>query len=339
MGAFSEWQPIYGAHGIPTFPVRILGNDKRPAVSGYLKVGSQSSRKLADKFSDLDTFGFALKRARITILDVDTPDERVLADALDRHGPTPVVVRTGGGKFHAYYRNTGEPRRIRPWVGKPIDLLGDGFTVAPPSRGTRGWYTLAQGTLDDLAALPAIRGLDDFPGASAERIGEGQRGDALFRHCMRVAHGCDDLGELLELATAYSESMLSPPMSLADVKRTAKSAWSYTEKGMNYCGSGRTVVVGHDTVDRYAASDPDALALLLLLRRRHWKPAGEFIIARAMAESLGWTLPRFLRARERLLGDGQIRCIRQGGRGVGDPPIFQWGEALSLRADPGSSDS
>jgi hypothetical protein len=90
MGVFSDWQPIYEAHDVPTFPVRVANGDKKPAISGYLKVGLGTSRKLVSKFSGEDSFGFALKRARITILDVDTPDERVLADALDRHGPTPL---------------------------------------------------------------------------------------------------------------------------------------------------------------------------------------------------------------------------------------------------------
>ena len=34
-------------------------------------------------------------------LDVDTTDETVLIDALDRHCHTPVVIRSGSGKFHA----------------------------------------------------------------------------------------------------------------------------------------------------------------------------------------------------------------------------------------------
>jgi hypothetical protein len=60
----------------------------------------------------------------------------VLADALGRHGPTPFVVRGGSGNFQAWYRYNGEPRRTRAWPGLPIDLLGDGYVVAPPSMGS-----------------------------------------------------------------------------------------------------------------------------------------------------------------------------------------------------------
>jgi hypothetical protein len=56
----------------------------------------------------------------------------VLADALDRHGPAPVGVRTATDKLHCYYWNTGEARLIRPWgKRRPIDVLGDGYAVAP----------------------------------------------------------------------------------------------------------------------------------------------------------------------------------------------------------------
>ena len=96
IGTFAEWQPRYAEQGISTFPVQ----DKKPAVRGYLKVGPDRSRELAQKFARHDAFGFALGRhSNIAVLDVDTSDERVLADALLRHGSTPIVVRSGSGNY------------------------------------------------------------------------------------------------------------------------------------------------------------------------------------------------------------------------------------------------
>src|SRR5215207_6565780 len=263
MGVFADWQPIYEAHGVPTFPVRVVDGDKKPAISGYLKIGPGTSRKLVSKFSGEDSFGFALKRARITVLDVDTPDERVLADALDQHGPTPLVVRTGSGNWQAWDRHGGEPRRVRPWAGKPIDVLGDGFTVAPPSRGVHRWYTLVQGTLDDLDRLPAMRDVEALAsgsgGLTVERIGKGNRNNSLFRHCLREALGCASIGELIERAMAYSELVLSPPLPAGQVERTAQSVWAMTERGENWIGAGRMAALSYDIVDRYVASDTDAL--------------------------------------------------------------------------------
>ena len=104
--------------------------------------GQNNSRPaLARRFPDCDAFGFRVgARANITVLDIDTPDERVLADALDKHGNTPVVVRSGGGKFQAWYSHNGERRSIRPDRSRPIDILGDGYVVAPPSHGVVAQY-------------------------------------------------------------------------------------------------------------------------------------------------------------------------------------------------------
>jgi hypothetical protein len=100
MGAFAKWQPAYAASGIATFPVIINDKDKRPAVSGYLKVGLEYSNQLSLKFPANDSFGFALGvRSRVTVLDVDTSDERVLGGA-DRIGPSQPTCRNQIQKAH-----------------------------------------------------------------------------------------------------------------------------------------------------------------------------------------------------------------------------------------------
>jgi hypothetical protein len=81
-GLFSRWQPHYAAHNIATFPVLITEEAKRPA--NYGKVGLPGSAELASKrqFSDTDAFGFMTgPRSKITVLDVDTSDEKILASA------------------------------------------------------------------------------------------------------------------------------------------------------------------------------------------------------------------------------------------------------------------
>lgn len=152
MGIFAEWQPRYAEVAVPSFPV--LG--KTPAINGYLKVGLKGSHALATKFTEADAFGIPLARAGITVLDVDTPDERVLADAMSKHGPSPFIVRSGSGNWQAWYRNGGEGRRIRPDPSVPVDILGAGYVVAPPSKAAKGAYQIIQGSLDDLPDLPPI---------------------------------------------------------------------------------------------------------------------------------------------------------------------------------------
>ena len=123
------------------------------------------------------------------MLDVDTADERVLTDALNRHGQTPVVVRTGSGKFHALYRFNNEKRAIRAWDDLPIDLLGAGLAIAPPSLVAKGQYQIIHGHLDDLDRLPIMRELDarlyaDASGPRPQKQGEGRNND-LWRRAMR----------------------------------------------------------------------------------------------------------------------------------------------------------
>jgi hypothetical protein len=103
------------------------------------------------------------------VLDIDTTDERVLADAIYRHGATPIIIRTASGKFHLPYRFNGERRRIKPWRGLPIDLLGaGGLVVATPSEINGGHYEFVQGRLDDFDRLPILKGLE--PASNGESL-------------------------------------------------------------------------------------------------------------------------------------------------------------------------
>src|SRR5262249_30796829 len=136
IGIFAASQPRYAALGIPTFPVHIDPDGKKPMVSNYAKFGLRGSAELVLKFGTAAGIVFmAGQRSRIRVVEIDTRNETVLADALDRHGQTPIIARTGSGKFHAYYRHNGEHRMIRPEKHRPIDILGGGIVIAPPSRG------------------------------------------------------------------------------------------------------------------------------------------------------------------------------------------------------------
>src|SRR5215472_10803706 len=82
---FRDWQADYAAHGVATFPVDA---NKRPMVSRYDRFGLIGSGKIASKFAAAPAIGFMCgKRNGITSLDCDSKDERVLTDALSRHGP------------------------------------------------------------------------------------------------------------------------------------------------------------------------------------------------------------------------------------------------------------
>jgi hypothetical protein len=192
---FGFWQPAYGERGIATFPVLMSEGQKKPAIKGWNRVGLRGSVELAQKFSDAEAFGFCPgTRSRLTILDVDTSDERVLEDALSKYGKTPIIVRSASGNYQAWYRHNGERRLIRPLADSPIDILGQGFVVAPPSRGIKSNYRFIEGDLDDLDKVPAMLCTSvAAAGPSVDRVAVGARNKTLFDECMRTAHQCDNL--------------------------------------------------------------------------------------------------------------------------------------------------
>ena len=188
-GIFCKWQPHYAEKRIATFPV---GRDKKPEVRHWNRLGLSGSAKLAKRFTEANALGFQVgPRSQITVLDVDTRNEGVLADALSEHGESPFVVRTGGG-YHAYYRYSGERRRVRPYANKPIDVLGGGYVVAPPSVSAKGRYEIIAGNLEDLGNLPPLRTVLDSLRPEA-RIFEGTRNNTMFRLALEQARHCDTL--------------------------------------------------------------------------------------------------------------------------------------------------
>ncbi|MGB8895454.1 MAG: bifunctional DNA primase/polymerase [Pseudolabrys sp.] len=317
---FSNAQPIYAEHGIATFPVK---ESKEPAVRGYLRMGLDTSRGLVIKFPDAPAIGFATKRRNgVTILDIDTPDEKVLADALNRHGYTPLIARTASGKHHLYYRHNGERRRIRPWQGREIDLLGKGgMVIAPPSKLPRGEYEFIEGSLEDIPRLPVLRNLDL---AKAEPIREGARNKQLWRHCMRHAHHVDTFDELLDVARTFNDDCL-PPLEDAEVISAVQSAWKYTESGRNYFGQ-HAAWFPREEVNQLVsqcktADQLDLLGLLLFLRANQG-PDATFMFTNSLAEKFNVAPKRLAKVRRWLIEIGYIKCVRRAGRGCA--ALFRW---------------
>ncbi|QIK78644.1 hypothetical protein G7077_06785 [Sphingomonas piscis] len=325
-GTFSEWQPRYAEHTIATFPVK----EKRPAVKNYLKLGLLYSSQLAIKFPEAESFGFACRHNRITVLDVDCSDERLLADAMDEFGTSPFVVRSGSGNFQVWYRHGGERRKVRPDPSRPIDILGDGFVVAPPSRGTKGYYSIIEGCLDDLARLPRMRHstvarCDPAAVCAAGLVGAGQRNDQLWTACMKRASSCGSFDELLEIGMHLNQAEFYEPLPADEVLKVVASAWQKECTGENWFGRGARVVWATEDIDTLLRNDPDAFILLTILKRHHWGPR-KFVIANAMADTMpggGWSRKRFAATRHRLERMGVIQEHRPASRQHG-PALYQF---------------
>jgi Bifunctional DNA primase/polymerase, N-terminal/Primase C terminal 1 (PriCT-1) len=286
---------------------------------------------LLSKFGNADALGFVLgSRSKITVLDVDTRDEGVLADALSRHGQTPIIIRSGSGHHQAWYRHAGERRDTSSWRarGLPIDILGGGFVVAPPSQGSSGPYQFIRGNLEDLANLPSMKGLEPAVqlapaiGASAEVGQKTARNSSLWRQCMVLAKGCSTREELLGMAFSENNKLASP-LDGSEVEQLANSAWGYEEGGRNWMSGGAIVAIKHSEVDEVMGENPDAFLLLTKLMRTHWGRA--FVVANAMAKimpSRGWTVKRFASARKYLETRGHIKLVLPATRST--PATYAW---------------
>ncbi len=326
-GVFAEWQPRYAAHRVATFPVK----DKRPCVRHWQKVGLNGSSQLAMKFVDADAFGFQCgARNRITVVDIDSNDEHIVGEAIKLFGESPIIWRTGSGNYAMPFRHNGETRDIRPVPGLPIDVLGGGFAVAPPSIGAKVRYEFLQGSLADLDRLPVARVDPSKPHKSRrdahDKIPQGKRDGTLFHYALKQAPHVDDFDTLLDVL--HTRNMdCDPPLPESVVVAKAQSAWRYQQEGRNLVGRGRALVTPHEIYDVLWQEDRDALALYLHLSRHHW--GREFVLTKSMASAMVWGLRRWKDARDTLVRLGIICCIHPGGRGPHDPPIYNWAKGCN----------
>jgi Bifunctional DNA primase/polymerase, N-terminal/Primase C terminal 1 (PriCT-1) len=324
MAALADWQPEFAEWGIPLFPVR----DKRPAVKNWQRAGLRASEAFARKYGDAPSFGFAVGKAGLTILDVDTSDERVLCDALQRHGSSPIIVRSGSGNFQAWFKHNGEGRKIRPDKSRPVDILGDGYVVAPPSAGSKGEYAFIAGGLEDLSDLPVMRHpegpheeiLDCAPCSPittytpfplpSPLVGEGQRNNSLWREAMRQAQHAGSLEGLLAMMDRHNQAVMRPPLAGGEVVSVCASAWGYQTRGENRFGQeGHAIIRPSETAALW--DKPDAFLLLFKLREVHCRDH-VFAVANEMRRIMPgkWAVRRFVAARSALQKQGFLRLVR-----------------------------
>jgi hypothetical protein len=335
-GTFSSWQPAYAALKIPTFPLHIIGEQKVPMNKGYLHTGLRGSAKLARKFEHADMLGTTLNRYRM-VVDADTTSESVVSDVLAEHGDTPLITRTASkGGYHCWYganahawKHYGDKRRaVRPDPDRPIDYLGAGVAVLPPSRTPKGQYEFIRGGIEDLGRLPPFRGIvpprHGAPAspkpAAAERTVSGARNNTLFRACMRQGHAVANFNELLAFARD-TNATFSPPMEEEEVMKTVSSVWAYTERGDNRFGQHGA----YFPIDEVASllTHQDAFILLAFLRA-HNGPWATFMCTNRLSARFGWKPRRLSAARTCLLQLGYLALVRNAGRG--HPALYQWAQ-------------
>jgi hypothetical protein len=334
MSAFAEALEIFAGQNIPVIPTRGDAPHK-PMVLHPDKFGVQATVKLGGnpKFIAANAAIWTGPRSRLTVVDVDSPDPAVTAEAIKIFGDSPLKVRTPSGGVHLYFRNGGEGRRCRPFGrGFPLDVLGEGLAVVPPStraaigKKLAGGYTVLEGDLRALGGLPPLRS-DGLPKRAKSatnpqertrndfcklREGDG-RDNALFDLTRQLARDCISEAELIQ-AVITENAKLADPLPVTIAMDKARRVWGYKLEG-RLLAAGSRVMLG--TGEEWARCAPYAPAWVMLshLRMTHGHSDGMFaIVPEAIGPSLSMSHMTVRKARDWLLAQGLIELRKIGGR-------------------------
>lgn len=309
--AFPAIQAAYAAHGVATYPVT---SDKTPAVRGYSRVGGPGSAQLAIKFMAAEAAGFlAGRRNRVSIVDVDSPDHRLIVEVERLFGSSPLHVGTPRGGRHLYFRHDGERRHIKMLPN--VDMLGGGNVVAAGSRTPNGPYKIVRGSLDDLERLPCMLA-STTPSQAVQPVLVGKRNNELFKYCQSIVRHCDDQDALLDAARTWASDRLEVPLPDAEIVKTCTSAWQRRGGGKLFM---QHVIEGPVFARLIANPELWTLCSYLMIEQG---PAAKFMIADGLGDARGWPRRLVPTARKTLLDMGIVKCVRPPKKG--QPGLYRW---------------
>lgn len=344
---FSDWQAAYAERGLPTFPINPIadgGRRKLPSVRHYDRIGLRASQQLALKFIDANGIAcMAGARNKLTIIDIDARGaeaDRLMADAQRLYGRSRFIVRSGRGGLHAYYKHSGEGRKIRPNPTQPIDILGGGVVVLPPSLGAEHPYQIVEGHLDDLTTLTKIRRapmpdtdkpvqrdippMPDIPRIDLTGMREGDgRNPKLFD--IMCANGMQ-LPPTLEAFIDFARDKnmtCAEPMDDDEVMRVANSVFGYRINGTLRSGQHGGVWFPPTASPAQMVQDNLRLFGLVSWLKAMNGPNAAFWITNTLHKQLGWSEPMLVKARQDALNGGWI--VRVASPVRGRPALYRWG--------------
>jgi hypothetical protein len=321
MAAFADAAPAWAAAGIVPLPVS-------PTGKGWMVKHPETFRRPAamalaakPRFAAAN-LGFLCGATNgITVIDIDSPADSELQQALTKYGDTGAIVRTPSGGRHLYFKHDGEGRQIRPDESHPIDELGGGLCIAPPSSKPTGGYTWLRGDLSIIPNLPKIRNgavqkTRDFERPAGAHVQKGERNAELFRYCRQIVGYCDDLDQLIDAARTWADSQCAEPLPDAEIAKTASSVFKFQ--------GGRKQVMQNiveGPLYQRLIADVEVWALYAYLAAENG-PAAQFMVADGLGPARGWPRRMVPRARRALLDMGAIRCIRFPRKGI--PALYRW---------------
>lgn len=329
MGVFSEHAAEYAAHGLRVFPASVTGDDggwqKKPCIKNWRKAATTRPANLAGRFPNA-AIGILNDNA-VTIVDLDEPG--LIDWAITRFGETPVVIETPRGGHHLWYKHNGE-RRQTGIEGRKVDILGTGgYSIAPPSQRPDGRsWSFMRGSPADIENLPTIPNSalpkSSFHPSCTAVVDEPEveRNNTLFNTLIKKALHIYTEVEVSIQAAHLNKSLFTVPLPETEVAKIAGSVWGYKANGKLWTGGeARVQITTSELADLEGSTD--AAFMLMKLRAAHgFRDGKSFALSKAFAVSLGWTLPRYRKARTFLAERLFINEIHPGGRGPNDPPRY-----------------
>jgi Bifunctional DNA primase/polymerase, N-terminal len=347
MAAFADAAPAWAAAGI--VPLPITPDGKKTMVKHPEAFGRPAAMGLAAKprYAAANLGFMCGAFNRLTVVDVDSPADAELQHVLATYGDSPIIVSTPSGGRHVYYAHNDEPRRVRLDERHPIDMLGSGLCVAPPSvRPSGASYAWLRGGLSDIANgnLPRIRegALQKLePALSQARpprsvlgqpatIEQGERNARFLRLTCALALHAKTKADLLEQSREANAAMCKPPLSDAEVLGAVGSAWRYKEQGtLMVPGMESAIIFPRASLSHLLASgEIDAWALLGLFQSSHGVTPGKLFAASPAAmerdRCIGrWDRHRYRNAIRKLCDLGELEQVYSGGKGPHDPAMYR----------------
>lgn len=324
IGTFADNAQFYSELGLNIIPCK--AGEKKSLVTWKQRQRQPASTAQLDKWAeqhpDANLAVVCGQVSGITVLDDDR--NRPIHEVFEEFGKTPIVVKTPNKGYHYYYAHNGE--RNGPVTGRGIDLKSEGgYVLLPPSKlaDSPNIYShldeqLYPGFQSD---LPIIKGLDNLQSFPIHLKGE--RNTAMFDHLRSVAKSCLNQEELLQRALLYNEEHMQVPLDEREVRSTVQSVWGYKQSG-NLMVPGRQYSL--TTLEETLALNPNELWLLSYLRANHKGLRDEFAfsIPAVATKCPAIGTRRIKSGLSGLLQKGYLIKLRNGGRGVGDVPLFKF---------------